>query len=129
METVPGVWPGISTRVTVRPPSVIFWPSAATMSRLGLPFGNRLTDCSIVSQSPAPMTMREPKRSCISLAPPTSPECAWEIRIVRRRPSLGRLLEISQVRRRLALFGGHEGTVAAQEIALVVDFDVAVALG
>ena len=49
--------------------------------------------------------------------------------LVPRLPSLPGLLEISQVRRRLVFLGGHEQAVAAQEKALVVDFDVAVALG
>ena len=34
-DSVPGVWPGVVQIVTVRPPSVIFIPSVATMSRFG----------------------------------------------------------------------------------------------
>jgi hypothetical protein len=60
IESVPAVWPGIGTIVTLRPPSVMSWRSVTAMSRLGLPFGNWLKDFSIVSQSPAPMTIRDP---------------------------------------------------------------------
>ena len=45
--------------------------SSATMSRLGFPPGYPLTDLSMASQSGPPMTIREPKRSCIYFAPPT----------------------------------------------------------
>src|SRR5215510_2864413 len=55
---VPAVWPGSRYKVTVLPPSVIFMPSVAIMSRLGLPVGKPLTDSSTKSQSPAPMTIR-----------------------------------------------------------------------
>jgi hypothetical protein len=47
------------------------------MSRLGLPFGNRLTEVSMYSQSGPPMMTREPKRSCMILAPPTWSPWAW----------------------------------------------------
>src|SRR5262245_6802083 len=41
--------------------------------------------------------------------------------------SLRRLLEISQIRRRLAFLGGHQQAVSAQEIIFVTDHDLAVA--
>jgi hypothetical protein len=40
-----------------------------------------------------------------------------------------RLFEISQIRRRLVLLGGHQVAVSAEEIALLADFDITVALG
>jgi len=60
----------VVTMVTHVSPSVIFWRSSAMMSRVGFPWGYPLTDFSMESQSGPPMTMREPKRSCIILAPP-----------------------------------------------------------
>src|SRR5262247_3528190 len=44
-------------------------------------------------------------------------------------PLLPRLLEISQVRRRLVFLGGHQVAVRAEEIVLVPDRDVMVVLG
>jgi hypothetical protein len=70
MDNVPGVWPGVVTMVTVVSPSVIFWPSSATLSlwlSLGVPVYRLLDGI----QSGPPMTMCEPNRSCIILAPPT----------------------------------------------------------
>src|SRR5262249_45680738 len=43
--------------------------------------------------------------------------------------SLRRRLEISQIRRRLALLGRHQQAVGAQHIALMADHDVIVLLG
>src|SRR6266571_699555 len=43
--------------------------------------------------------------------------------------SLRRLLEISQIRRRLVFPGGHQDAVGAEHIALLGDFDVIVVLG
>src|ERR1700682_6092177 len=39
IESVPGVWPGVAMMVTPASPSVILWPSSATMSRFGFPPG------------------------------------------------------------------------------------------
>src|SRR5580658_6386658 len=49
-------------------------------------------------------------------------------RSLRPLPSLPRLLEIAQVRRRLILLGGHQHAVAAEEIVFRADDDLVVAL-
>src|SRR5580704_4495313 len=46
----------------------------------------------------------------------------------KRRPSLLRLLEISQIRRQLVLLGGHQEAVRAQQIVFRADEDVVVAV-
>src|SRR5271168_1671292 len=50
-------------------------------------------------------------------------------RVLRPRPLLPRLLEIPPIRRRLVLLGGHQQAFSAQEIVLLADDDLVVALG
>ena len=50
-------------------------------------------------------------------------------RVLPTRPSLLRLFEISQIRRRLVLPGGHQEAVSAEHVVLIGDGDMIVGFG
>ena len=60
VDTVPGVCPGVSVNVSVVSPSVSFWPSVTTRSRVGL---FRFRDAAISSQSAADIRIFVPNFS------------------------------------------------------------------
>src|SRR5262252_6117525 len=93
----------------------------------------------ISSSRSAPVTVTSSPASCICTSQ-TRRSCFGASRVARSLVrgatvfSIGGLLllilfEIPQVRRRLVLFGGHQVTVPAQEIALPADFHITIALG
>src|SRR5262249_11293061 len=73
-----------------------------------------------------------PGAGAVNYAP--TPHCRLKARtqlpaaIAPRLALLLDLLEISQIRWRLVLLGGHQVAVAAEEVAFLADFDVTIAL-
>src|SRR5258708_37012665 len=78
--------------------------------------------------------------ACARLAPPsasakngakikTARDDACRSTFIVVLPSFLRLLEISQIRRRLVLLGGHQEAIRAQHVALLADDEMRVVLG